>query len=108
MKVNTYNMADNTDKLTIRLHIYDEDIAVNVLREEEALYRKGGKLINELLNAYYQTFKGRKSDKEISYYAMIDLALRLQRELQRNDTKPYEETLQQLTKEVEQVLGERK
>lgn len=80
---------------------------VRVPREEEALYRKGSELINELLNAYFSNFKGSKSDKEITYFAMIDLALRLQRELTRNDTKPYDDILLKLTSEIENALDKK-
>lgn len=88
-------------KRNIRLHIYDTDINVKVPQEEEPLYRKDAELINELLNVYFTNYKGMKSDKEITYFAMIDLGLRLQRELQRNDTRPYDDILSQLTSEIE-------
>lgn len=96
--------GDEQSKITIRLNIYDTVVTVNVPREDEPLYRKDVELINELLNIYYSNFKGIKSDKEIIYFAMIDLGLRLQRELQRNDTKPYADILQQLTSEIESEL----
>lgn len=92
---------------TIRLHIYDTDITVKVLQDDEALYRKDAELINQLLNAYFDAYKGRKGDKEIIYYAMIDLGLRLQRELMRNDTKPYDDILAQLTSEIEIELKQK-
>ena len=96
--------GDEQSKITIRLNIYDTVVTVNVPREDEPLYRKDAELINELLNIYYSNFKGIKSDQEIIYFAMIDLGLRLQRELQRNDTKPYADILQQLTSEIESEL----
>jgi len=96
--------GDEQSKITIRLNIYDTVVTVNVPREDEPLYRKDAELINELLNIYYSNFKGIKSDKEIIYFAMIDLGLRLQREPQRNDTKPYADILQQLTSEIESEL----
>ena len=80
---------------------------VRVPREEESLYRRGANLINELMNAYFANFKGSKSDREITYFAMIDLALRHERQLQRNDTKPYEDILLQLTSEIESELGKK-
>lgn len=95
------------EKRNIRLHIYDTDINVKVPQEDEPLYRKDAELINELLNAYYSNFKGKKSDKEITYFAMIDLGLRLQREYGRNDTKPYDDILSQLTSEIEQELKQK-
>ena len=96
--------GDEQSKITIRLNIYDTVVTVNVPREDEPLYRKDAELINERLNIYYSNFQGIKSDKEIIYFAMIDLGLRLQRELQRNDTKPYADILQQLTSEIESEL----
>lgn len=93
------------DKLNIRLHIYDTDIKVfNINRDDEILYRKDADLINELLNAYFQSFTGKKTPKEIMYFAMIDLGLRLQKELQRNDTRPYDDIMKQLTSEIEEEL----
>lgn len=92
---------------TIRLHIYDTDISVTVPQEDEPLYRKDAELINELLNVYFDTYKGRKGDKEITYFAMIDLGLRLQRELLRNDTRPYDDILAELTSEIEAELKQK-
>ena len=97
----------DSNKINIRLHIYDTDIMVRVPREEESLYRRGANLINELMNAYFANFKGSKSDREITYFAMIDLALRHERQLQRNDTKPYEDILLQLTSEIESELDKK-
>lgn len=101
-------MHDEEEKINIRLHIYDMDIPVRVPRDEEAYYRRGGALINELLNAYNDTFKTHKSDKEIGYYVMIDLALRLEKELDRNDSKPFMDLLSQLTAEIEETLKQPK
>ncbi len=95
---------DELNKITIRLNIYDEEIKLKVPRDEESLYRRDAELINELLNVYYANYKGLKTDKEITYFAMVDLGLRLQRELQRNDTKPYDDILRQLTSEIETEL----
>ncbi len=92
------------DKLTIRLHIYDTDLTVNIPREDEECYRKAGKLINEIINTYAKIFKGRKSDKEILYMSLIDVALRYEKEADRNDTVPFLDVLTRLTTEIEDVL----
>lgn len=97
-------MAEN-DKLHIRLHIYDTDMPVNVERSDEHLYRDAATNINEVINSYAAVFKGKKSDKEILYMALIDIALSLERQMERNDTKPYTDTLAQITSEIEDVLG---
>lgn len=97
-------MAEENKKLQIRLHLYDTDIAVNVNREDEELYRKGAKLINDAVNTYANIFKGRKSEKEILYMAMVDIALRYEKISKRNDTQPYDDILSRLTAEIEEAL----
>ncbi len=100
-------MSEEEQKRTIRLRIYDTIIPVRVPQEEEPLYRKDADLINELLNLYFANFKEQKPDKEIIFYAMIDLGLRLQKEMRRNDTKSYDEAMKELTGEIERLLSEK-
>ncbi len=92
------------DKLHIRLHVYDTDISVNVPREDEEFYRRAAKLISETINTYANAFKGRKSDKDLMYMALIDIALRYEKELSRNDTTPFSDILGKLTLEIEDAL----
>ena len=92
------------DKLLIRLHVYDTDLSVRIPREDEEYYRKSSKLIDDIVNSYAKIFKGRKSDKEILYMALIDVALRYEKESDRNDTKPYDDILEKLTSEIEDAL----
>lgn len=98
-------MADQgEEKLLIRLHVYDTDLSVRIPREDEEYYRKSGKLIDDIVNSYNKIFKGRKSDKEILYMALIDIALRYEKEVERNDTEPYDDLLKKLTAEIEDAL----
>ena len=98
-------MADSEqEKLLIRLHIYDTDLSVKIPRADEEYYRRSGKLINDIVNSYSKISKGRKSDKEILYMALIDIALRYEKESGRNDTAPYLDILTQLTAEIEDAL----
>lgn len=92
------------DKLLIRLHVYDTDLSVRIPRKDEEYYRKSAKLIDDIVNSYAKIFKGRKSDKEILYMALIDVALRYEKESDRNDTKPYDDILEKLTSEIEDAL----
>ena len=92
------------DKLLIRLHVYDTDLSVRIPREDEEYYRKSAKLIDDIVNSYAKIFKCRKSDKEILYMALIDVALRYEKESDRNDTKPYDDILEKLTSEIEDAL----
>ena len=98
-------MGDQTqDKLQIRLHVYDTDLSVRIPREDEEYYRKSAKLIDDIVNSYTKIFKGRKSDKEILYMALLDVALRYEKEEGKNDTQPYNEILEKLTAEIEDAL----
>ena len=99
-------MADQMeDKLQIRLHVYDTDLTVRIPREDEEYYRKSAKLIDEIVNSYSKIFKGRKSDKEILYMALIDVALRYEKESDKNDTQPYNDILNKLTADIEDTLA---
>ena len=94
-------MADQgEEKLLIRLHVYDTDLSVRIPREDEEYYRKSGKLIDDIVNSYNKIFKGRKS----LYMALIDIALRYEKEVGRNDTEPYDDLLKKLTAEIEDAL----
>lgn len=98
-------MVDQTqDKLQIRLHVYDTDLSVRIPREDEEYYRKSAKLIDDIVNSYTKIFKGRKSDKEILYMALLDVALRYEKEEGKNDPQPYNEILEKLTAEIEDAL----
>ena len=98
-------MADRMeDKLQIRLHVYDTDLTVRIPREDEEYYRKSAKLIDDIVNSYTKIYKGRKSDKEILYMALLDVALRYEKEEGKNDTQPYNEILEKLTAEIEDAL----
>lgn len=98
----------NRDKLHIRLHVYDEEIEVVIDRAEEEYYRAAAKHITDRYNVYSQIFKGRKSDHTIALMTLIDIALQHQKERAKNDVAPYNDILNTLTAEIEDVLGEKK
>ncbi len=99
-------MAEQKDRLHIKLHVYDEEIEVVINREDEEFYRLAAKLITERYNAYAQAYKGRKSDHTIALMTLIDIALVYQKERTHNDTAPYDHVLARLTAEIENALGE--
>ena len=96
---------ENKEKLNIRLHVYDEDIAMVLHnRADEEYYRAAAKLISDRYGAYAQAYKGRKSDHTIALMTLIEIALRYEKEMIKNDTSPYDNVLSQLTSEIEEVL----
>lgn len=92
------------DRLGIRLHVYDTDMSVTIPRADEECYRAGAKLITDLVNSYAKVYKGRKSEKEILYMALIDIALRYEKEAKRHDVAPVTDILGKLTSEIEEAL----
>ncbi len=80
------------------------DIPVNIIRDEEEYYRNAAKLITDTVNTYSSVFKGRKSEKELLYMALIDIALRYEKVSASNDTAPFNDILGKLTSEIEDAL----
>ena len=103
-------MAENSkEKLNITLHVYDEDIPMVLHnREDEECYRAAAKLITERYGAYSQVYRAKKSDHIIALMTLIEIALRYEKELAKNDTTPYDNILSQLTSEIEEALKDEK
>ena len=98
-------MAEEKKKIHIRLHVYDTDIPVNVLPEDEPFCRNAAKLITDKVNKLSELYKHSRSEKDILYMAMLDIAIDLELEQAKNDTKPYNDILKKLTAEIEKSLG---
>ena len=94
----------NKEKLNIKLHVYDENVDVAVSRDDEQYYRAAAKLITERYGAYAQVYKGRKSDHTIALMTLVEIALRYEKERDRNDTAPYDSILSQLSAEIAEAL----
>lgn len=98
-------MADaSRDKLRIRLTLYDKEFSVFTPPEDEELYRKSAKLITGLVNKYTDQFKGIKSESEILYMVLLEIAFRYESEARKNDVEPYRDLLSTLTEEIENTL----
>ncbi len=96
---------EKKEKLNIRLHVYDADItAVLHNREDEQYYRAAAKLVSERYGAYAQVYDGHEDDHRIALMTLIEIALRYEKELAKNDTVPYDNILSQLTSEIDEVL----
>lgn len=98
---------DNKDILHIRLHVYDTDMTVNCNRDDEEYYRKAAKLITDMVNVYAQYYSGNKSKEDLLRMALIDIALRYEKDLDRNDTEPFMDTISKLTSEIETALSKK-
>ena len=92
-------------KFSIRLHVYDTEMVVKINREDEEYCRKAELRITETVNNYAMNFKDKRSEKEILYMALIDIALQLEFQEKRNDTSPYKDIIVRLTEEMKEMLN---
>lgn len=97
----------NQNKTRIMLTVYDRNIPVTILDKDEVYYRKAAKLITDTIGSYALHFQGKKEKEELLYMALIDIALRYERESGHYDHSNYTETLQKLTAEIEAVLQQK-
>lgn len=98
-------MKPVSDKFLIELLINNQVHKISVLREQEKLFRDGAKLINNCFNNYRQKFPN-KDNELYSALVMLELAVQYLQNRNNNDTQPLVEAMAQLTREVEETLGE--
>ncbi len=84
------------------------DMPVMAEDDVEPIYRAAGRIITETLTLYNQKYGGKKSEKELLYMAMLDMAVRMQTEIKSVDKTPLNAVLKKLTTEIEEALGEKK
>jgi hypothetical protein len=99
-------MAEEREKLTIKLQVGRRTITVTIPREMEEVYRSADKLINDKVNTYASMYPT-KDYEQFLCMALIDIALSFRLVEKRNDTNPYDVTIGKLTSEIEDVLGEK-
>ena len=93
-------MNDN-EKMKIHLSMADQTYTMTINRTDEELYRKAAKQINEKLN----TYRARRPEGTlINHLTMVafDFAFNLAANEHRNDTEPYKQKLDELTRELEE------
>ena len=100
-------MAGENRKINIRLHVYDTDLPVTVMSEDEPYCRNAARLITDKVNSLSEIYGSSRSEKEILYMAMLDIAISLELEKTSNDTEPYNDILTTITSEIEEALGEK-
>lgn len=97
-------MAETGYKQNVTLLIGKTEYALKVLPEEEKLFRDAASIINMKLARYQERFPMQGTEK-YNAFVMLDLATELLRQTDRNDTKPFMDSIEQLTAEMEDVLG---
>lgn len=91
------------DKQKITLMIGDINFPLRVNREEEQIYRDASKLINNTLNKYRTYFEKADPTQVISMVA-LEIAVEKVKLENKNDTAPFIEKLEGLTRELEEYF----
>ena len=94
-------MTDN-DRISIRLRIGSNIHQLTVPTEKEEVFRRAAELINDRLNKYQQ---GLQTERYMMM-CMLDIAVRYLQQQNDLDTLPFMQSIEQLTGEIEEVLGE--
>ena len=92
--------------MKINLLIDCQRYPLNIRREDEILYREAAKLIDKTLNKYRNWMPDLDSNKHWAM-AALELAFNNVATKDKNDTKPYLEKLEELSKELESIISKR-
>lgn len=96
-------MESGNDKLVIQLMVGKQIYPITVKREQEEIYRKASRMINEKLGRYEQSYPNLGYERYTSV-ALLDFAVQvLQLQAQKDDTL-YADTVQRLTAELDELL----
>lgn len=96
-------MPNNEDKLVIKLMVGNQLYPISVRRDQEEVFRKAAKDINEKLQKYQTTYPNQGYEKYMSI-ALLDFAVRALQIEKDNSTSLYSDIITALTKEIEQVI----
>ncbi|MDR0893447.1 MAG: cell division protein ZapA [Mediterranea sp.] len=99
-------MNDKIEKIKINLHMADVNYPLTISREDEELVREAAKQVNIKVNAYRKRYPELEKDKLITMVAYQFSVEKLQL-MQRNDTAPYAEKVQELTELLDEYLNEK-
>lgn len=94
------------DRMKINLLIDCQKYPLNIRREDELLYRDAAKLIDKTLNKYRE-WKPELSSNQHWAMAALELAYAYISNKDKNDTQPYLRKLEELTKELDNVISEK-
>ena len=92
--------------MKINLLIDCQRYPLNIRREDEQLYRDAAKLIDKTLNKYRSMWPELSANNHWAM-AALEIAFNLTTNENRNDTKPYLDKLEELTKELDNYISKK-
>lgn len=93
---------DEKQKITIRFGSWD--LPMTVQRKDEHIYREAEKLMKERYAFYTSNYKGLATERYM-VMCMLDIAVRLQHTIERNDHTGLLDRLTTLAEEIEKNLN---
>ena len=98
-------MEEKKDKLVIQLLIGKQVYPITVRRDQEEVYRKAARQINEKLGRYEQSYPNLSYERYTSV-ALLDFAVQVIQSKLQKDQSPYEDVVKRLTDEITQLLAD--
>ena len=98
-------MEEKKDKLVIQLLIGKQVYPITVRRDQEDVYRKAARQINEKLGRYEQSYPNLSYERYTSV-ALLDFAVQVIQTQMQKDQSPYEDVVKRLTDEITQLLAD--
>ena len=92
---------EDKQKITIRFGSWD--LPMTVLRSDEHLYREAEQLMKERYAFYTKNYKGLATERYM-VMCMLDIAVRLQHTIEKNDSNELVNKLKPLIDDIEKLL----
>lgn len=97
-------MVDNkSEKMVIQLLIGKQVYPITIKREQEEIYRRAARMINDKLGRYEQSYPHLGYERYTSV-ALLDFAVQVIQLQNQKDESPYEEVVDRLNEELGKLL----
>lgn len=92
-----------SERFNIVLNVAGEKFQITIQRSEEEIYRRAAKMIDDKLNQFRSRYGENIADKQMKMVALT-MAVNLVKNETLSDASPVFERLEQLDKEVQELL----
>lgn len=99
-------MKDKNDKFVIQLLIGKQIYPITVKRDQEEIYRKASRIINEKLGRYEQSYPHLGYERYTAV-ALLDFAVQVIQLQNQKDQSPYQDMTERLSEELEALLNDK-
>ena len=94
----------NTDKQHITLHLDAHVVGLDVVREQEPIYRKAAQLLNQRYQ-YYLKLRPNASAEQLWMYTALEVAVSLHSDAREKSLIPVEKELKELNELILEKLA---